>query len=136
VFEHLKPDDIAGVLEMLRRVSCPHALFSHQVDVRDHRSSEGLWMDRRLSYLDFLTLPSETWRFWNDNLIAYTNRWRKSDYVRALQAQGFEVAASRDTVWEGAMLPIPLAALHPDFQHYAEADLRVMAFLVYGRVVH
>lgn len=134
VFEHIKPELTIQVLRMLRKISDSHAIFSHQIDMRDHRSSEGVLIDRHLPYLAYLTLSAGQWRFWNDNRIAYTNRWRKSDYLRALEKCGFQVIGTNEKVWEGHSLPLPLSDLHPDFQSYTEADLRVMSMLVFGGV--
>lgn len=134
VLEHIKPEVVIQVLNMLRKISDPQAIYSHQVDMRDHRSSEGVLIDQRLSYLAYLTLSAKQWRFWNDNRIAYTNRWRKSDYLSILQQCGFRVLGISEKVWEGNNLPLQILDLHPDFQCYTEADLRVMSMLVYGRI--
>ncbi len=135
VLEHINPELAIQVLRMLRKISDSHAIFSHQIDMRDHRSSEGRLIDRRLPYLAYLTLSAAQWRFWNNNRIAYTSRWRKSDYLRVLEKSGFQVIGMNEKVWEGHSLPLPLSDLHPDFQSYTEADLRVMSMLVFGRVV-
>lgn len=134
VFEHIPPELFPSVLQMMKEVSGPGAIFSHQVDMRDHRSSEGFLVDARLFYLDYLTFSERSWRFWNGNRIAYTNRWRKSDYVDVLQKNGHAVEDSRDVVFEGPALPLGPGDLHPSFHHYTEDDLRVQASLIVGRV--
>ncbi|HEY0970494.1 MAG TPA: methyltransferase domain-containing protein [Gemmatimonadales bacterium] len=134
VFEHVPPEAFPPLLAMVREVSSSDALFSHQVDMRDHRSSEGVLVDSSLSYLDYLTFDQRRWRFWNGNALAYTNRWRKSDYCAALRDAGCEIVATDDIVYEGDFLPLERNRLHPDFLHYPESELRVMASLICGRV--
>jgi hypothetical protein len=135
VFEHVPPEAFPAILQMLQSVSRSDAVFSHQVDMRDHRSSEGFLVDPALSYLDYLTMSEKQWRFWNGNRIAYTNRWRKSDYVAVLEANGHSVGHCRDIRFEGDTLPLSPTDLHPSLRHYEEDELRVQASLLCGHIV-
>lgn len=58
----------------------------------------------------------------------YTNRLRRSEFVRIFEAAGFRTQIIRSEEWERS--PISRRSLAPEFRGLSDEDLRIQDFLV------
>jgi SAM-dependent methyltransferase len=86
--EHIPEQDLVPILAECRRLLRPDGVLSCRIDMRDHFSYE----DSRVSPYNFLRFPPAAWRLLNSRLL-YQNRLRLPDYVRLIEAAGFEVVS-------------------------------------------
>lgn len=85
-FEHVR--EPLRCISEIKRILIPGGVTAHAIDLRDHRDFE--------SPLEFLKETDESWdKLMEDYCHAvpggYMNRWRASDYKRALENEGFEI---------------------------------------------
>lgn len=86
VLEHVA--DPAVAIRQIARLLRPGGVTSHQIDLRDHRD-----FDRPLNFLRY---PDWIWRAATSRR-AYTNRWRRSAWIEALEREGLTVLAAEST---------------------------------------
>lgn len=119
VLEHIRLRDFPGTLRELHRVLVPGGCASHQVDLQDHLGGS-------LNNLRFTT------RRWEADWFArsgfYTNRIRFREMLAQFAAAGFYVADVHASHF-GA-LPLPRAALAPEFRNLPDEELLVSGFRV------
>ena len=99
----------------------------HQIDFRDHRDFA--------RPLEFLRYSDPLWRFISAG--SYTNRWRRSQFLSALERQGFGIVFETPTGDEinGDRVPSQYLDrirphLHSRFASLAREDLETLGCLV------
>lgn len=118
-FEHYTPEQVAAELRRMRDALRPGGILSHVVDHRDHR-----WhADKSISPLLHLTLDEETYAKQFANPLDYHNRWMKSDWVRVIEAHGFEVEARTVIAMTPDLAPLASDQFAPAFRSLPEDDL-------------
>ena len=107
VFEHVTVKALNSILAHSRRILKSEGLAWHHVDYSDHYAHTF----KDLSLINFLRYGERRWNMIGQSDLHYQNRLRKSDYVRAFRAAGFEVAHCIDNfgVSEEQARRIPLA---------------------------
>jgi hypothetical protein len=92
VFEHVTPEALTAILAHSRRILKPDGIAWHHVDYSDHYAHTF----KDLSLINFLRYGERLWNAIGQSDLHYQNRLRKSDYVRAFEAAGFEVVRAVD----------------------------------------
>jgi SAM-dependent methyltransferase len=92
VFEHVTPQALTSILEHSRRILKPGGLAWHNIDYSDHYA----YTFKDLSLINFLRYKEGFWSMFGQSDLHYQNRLRRSDYVRAFEAAGFEVVHAID----------------------------------------
>jgi hypothetical protein len=87
VLEHVKPEDLRGILRDAPAVLSERGIMCHGVDHSDHREHQ----DSSISRVDFLKYTDEQWRWLCFNPQHYTNRLRHSDYIAMIAEENYEV---------------------------------------------
>lgn len=86
--EHVPEPDIVKILAECWRILRPGGFISCRVDMVDHF----VYFDPRISEYNFLKFSDATWRLLTSSL-CFTNRLRHSDYLRIMNAAGFQIVA-------------------------------------------
>lgn len=119
VLEHIRRDEFADTMRELRRIQRPGGVGSHQVDFRDHLGGGR----NNLRFGD---------AFWERPGVAaagfYTNRIAPSEMLEHFDACGFAVTVRSTSHHDGP--PLPRRALHPQFHHVSDDDLRIAGYHV------
>ena len=116
--EHIPQPMLNGVFQEFRRLSTPHAVMSHFIDMADHY----IHFDATVSPYNFLRFSTRTWSAINHSL-QYLNRRRISDDRALHQAAGFTIMHEEsDSSVAPLLVETPLAA---EFRSYTHADLAV-----------
>lgn len=128
VLEHVTPEALTSILAHSRRILKPEGRCWHNVDFTDHYSHT----HRGLSAINFLRYSDGFWNVIGQNDILYQNRMRRSDYLKAFEAAGFEVVRAIDHADStGGIGRVPLSRR---FAAYPVEDLACMsARFVLGR---
>lgn len=107
VFEHVTPEALKAILEHSRRILKPEGVAWHHVDYSDHYAHTF----KDLSLINFLRYDERTWNLIGQSDLHYQNRLRRSDYVHAFEAAGFEIVKAIDQlgVSEAQAREAPLA---------------------------
>lgn len=112
VLEHVRREDLAPLLQQLRRVTAPGGVGLHFIDFQDH-------LGGGLQHLRFSDA------FWASPLVGraavYVNRLGLSAMVGRFRRAGFEVTVTEATVWERR--PAGPAKPHPEAMRPAADDL-------------
>jgi SAM-dependent methyltransferase len=118
VLEHVRREDLAPLLQQLRRVTAPDGIGLHFIDFQDH-------LGGGLQHLRFSDA------FWASPLVGragvYVNRLGLSAMVRRFQRAGFGVTVAEAMVWETR--PRGPAKPHPEAMRPASDDLVARATL-------
>lgn len=125
--EHVS--DPAKTLESIRRVLRRGGVTAHLIDFRDH--------DNFSKPFEFLKVDSAAWarRFKDPATVhLYMNRWRSSDFEKAMARDGFEVL-KRQTLTRIPVDEKMRSSFHPDFQKYDAEDLSAAVVLLVARKV-
>jgi SAM-dependent methyltransferase len=112
VLEHVRKNELEGVLQELKRVLKPDAFSSHNIDFQDHldgalnnlRFSDGVWESSFFAKSGF-----------------YTNRIPAIMMHAMFKTAGFEVMQEGFGKWPA--LPTPRKYMHADYQMYRDRDL-------------
>jgi hypothetical protein len=119
VLEYLAAEKLFEMLQEFRRISAPHAVASHSIDLSDQYAS----FDSRITQFNFLRFSDWLWRCLNNPIIPL-NRLRVSDYRRAFAESGFQIVDETDQRGDPTQLArTPLAAR---FRGYSVEDLLVL----------
>jgi hypothetical protein len=126
VFEHVPAEAIRALLGEAHRTGSAAALLSHHIDLRDHYAK----FDRSVGVYNSLRFSSRQWRYLNSRMEPQ-NRLRHSDYLRLIDAAGFELLLDDSRTGSDAHF----AAVRPaaEFRRYGEDDLRVIDMWVAAR---
>jgi hypothetical protein len=92
VFEHVTPEALTSILIHSKKILKPGGIAWHHIDYSDHYAHTF----KDLSLINFLRYSQSTWNAIGQSDLHYQNRLRKSDYVRAIEATGFEVVRCID----------------------------------------
>ena len=76
VLEHIGPEELAEILREAGRMLRQGGISAHVVDPTDHFSHA----DAEISRINFLRFEDSEWSKYNDNVFAYQNRLRDSQY--------------------------------------------------------
>lgn len=117
VLEHIRPDQLKGLLVALKDKLTPKGLMSHGVDHSDHRAHQ----DPRLTSIDFLRYSDRTWDLLHINPQDYTNRLRHPDYLRLFDEAGYEVEVTQNILGKGLL---ERAGEVPLWGRFAEMDVQ------------
>ena len=128
VLEHFPPRMLAEAITEMRRVCSDSAVMSHFIGMADQFAN----FDQSITPFNNLKYSARKWR-WLNNSIIPQNRLRVSDYCRAYEQAGFEVAFREDT--NGAESDLASIRLAADFEHYDKQDLLVLFSWLVGRPV-
>jgi len=119
VLEHVRRGVVPEMARELRRVLRAGGVCSHQVDLRDHLGGS----------LNNMRIPSAWWeKEWMACSGFYTNRLRKSEFLRVFEEAGFYAQIVSLQTWDDS--PISRQALAREFRGLSDEDLRVRDFLV------
>lgn len=118
VLEHVRREDLAPLLQQLRRVTAPDGVGLHFIDFQDH-------LGGGLQHLRFSDV------FWASPLVGragvYVNRFGLSTMVGRFRRAGFEVTVAEAMMWERR--PAGPAKPHPEAMRPAADDLVARAAL-------
>lgn len=118
VLEHVRREDMAPLLQQLRRVTAPDGIGLHGIDFQDH-------LGGGLQHLRFSD------QFWASPLVGragiYVNRLGLSAMVGRFRRAGFEVTVGEAVVWERR--PPGPRKPHPEATRPAADDLVARALL-------
>jgi SAM-dependent methyltransferase len=112
VLEHVRKDQLTGVINELRRILKPGAYSSHNIDLQDH-------LDRALNNLRFSEKLWESDFFANSGF--YTNRIPAVVMHDMFRVAGFEIEEEGFGRWPA--LPTPRRSMHIDFGRYQDEEL-------------
>ena len=119
--EHVPQDDVVRILAECRRILADDGVMSFRIDYQDHFA----YFDRRISVYNFLRYSERAWTWYNPAL-HYQNRLRHSDYLRTIDATGFEVLEEHRTdATEADRALLRTLPVDRRFRHYAPPDLGV-----------
>jgi len=125
--EHVPLEELRPLLGECRRLLRADGVISCGVDLGDHFS----YFDPGISEYNFLRYSERVWRAFNSAL-AYQNRLRYPDYVRAFEDAGFEVVALEKGAPDDAQLAaVPVASELR--RHYTEEELAVRWLTIVAR---
>ena len=120
VFQYIPRPVLDGLLAEFRRVGRSGAVHSHHI----HPGDQFALTDRNLHPLNFLRYTERQWQRLDSPFIRQT-RLRISDYRAAFQRAGLRIVSEEN---RGAVLDeLRRLRLAPEFQNYAEDDLRVVS---------
>ncbi|MGH3627621.1 MAG: methyltransferase domain-containing protein [Sciscionella sp.] len=118
VLEHVRRAQVPAMAHEMRRVLRDEGICSHQIDIRDHLGGA----------LNNLRVPSAVWeREWMARSGFYTNRLRRSEFIRIFESAGFRAHIIRGEEWERS--PISRRSLASEFRGLTDEDLRIQDFL-------
>lgn len=119
VLEHVRREAVPGMARELRRVLRAGGVCSHQVDLKDHLGGS----------LNNLRIASGWWeKDWMARSGFYTNRLRKTDFIRIFTEAGFATETVAVDQWDRS--PISRHSLAQEFRALSDDDLRVRGFSV------
>ncbi len=119
VFEHIRPRVIAGILRESYRVLKPGGLACHFIDESDHWQHN----DKSISRVNFLRFSDGMHRLTHLNSLNFHNRLRHPEYVRILEACGFEMLREERTVDVASLKALTDLPLAPRFRSFSREDL-------------
>lgn len=117
VLEHVRRQQMPGILRELRRVLRDDGVASHRIDLMDHLGGS----------LNNLRFSGKLWesRFFADSGF-YTNRFRYRELCNLFEAAGFAVDVLGTDRWDH--LPTPRSQLAAEFVSLPEEELLVSGF--------
>ncbi len=127
--EHIPPADIQWILQECHRILRDGGLGSFLIDYLDHYS----YFDPSISNYNYLQYSDTAWAFFNPGL-HYQNRLRHSDYMKLLEAAGFEIVdEQRREATEPELRVIQGLSTAKRFRSYSPGDLAVRQALILAR---
>lgn len=120
VLEYVPRAPFGELLREFRRVAKPGAVTSHYIRLSDQFHH----FDRSLSPFHFLRYPAALWR-WLDSPIIPQSRLRICDCREIFAESGWRIFREDNTL--GSLEDLRRVPLAPEFRHYREEDLRVVA---------
>ena len=118
VMEYIPHGPLVALLAEMNRIGAPGAVHSHEVDLADQYH----FFDPSITPFNFLRFSDTAWR-WIDNPLIPLTRLRASDYRRAFDQAGLELAD--ETLDLGDPAALAATPLSDRFQSYDADDLRV-----------
>lgn len=119
-FEHYTPEQVDTELARMREALRPGGILSHVMDHRDHR-----WhADKSISPLLHLTLDDDDYAKQFANPLDYHNRWMMSEWVKAIEAHGFEVEARTVIPMTPDLVPLARERFAPSFRGLTDDELQ------------
>lgn len=131
VLEHVPPATIARLLTESRRVLRRGGVHVARVCPGDHFAER----DPRITTAHHLRFSERSWRWIGGSGLAYHNRLRASDFVRAFEEAGFTVAVLQRRVDERARAALAAGIERPNdhFARYDPVDLATTSFHLVAR---
>jgi len=117
--EHIRGENLAGILAEFRRLGRPQAMMSHLIDMRDHYAD----FDPSITVYNFLKFSSRWWFLFN-NPLHFQNRLRVSDYHRIHERAGWAIQGEESV--EGPLSDFRKIQPTKDFKDYSERDLLIV----------
>lgn len=134
IFSHAALEHVRDPQQCIRelgRLLKPGGVTAHQIDLRDHRDFS--------KPLDFLKESPETWQKIVQEMCKYDgalymNRWRRSQWIKGFQEQGFEVLeAETNMKWDKSKVMEILPQLDKNYRHDVDDLESISMFLVAKR---
>ncbi|MFN8582185.1 MAG: methyltransferase domain-containing protein [Gemmatimonadaceae bacterium] len=131
VFEHVPPATIDAMLAESRRILRPGGLHVARICPGDHFADR----DRRITTAHHLRYSERSWRWIGGSGLAYHNRLRSDDFVRAFTRAGYRVLDVQCRIDERARLAIAngVERPHASFAHYGIDDLATTSMHIVAR---
>lgn len=124
--EHIPKNDIAAILQELRRIMRPDGVVLMQIDYGDHFKG----FDPSISSFNFLTYSDEDWESFQSRF-QYVNRLRHSEYLQLFREAGFELLSDQPDRRPPEQQI--LERLAPRFRSFSPEDLFTLGALIVGR---
>ncbi len=122
VLEHIAVDCLEHELEVWRRLLKPNGICIHVIDNSDHFEHR----DKRLSRLNFLSLPDWQWQLACFNRQNYQNRLRHSDYIELFRDHGYAIVHEDGQPDQHAMRDVEQMRLNRRFAGRPAQDLAIL----------
>jgi SAM-dependent methyltransferase len=125
VLEHVDADKFLLAAQTWHRILKPGRQFVAQVGLDDHLAfHQGRFGSKR-----YMRYSERAWRMLIGNSVQYINRLTASEIIGLLTDVGFSIE-SIETDSSGDTAP---DAVHPDYRHQSEADIRAVRLMVRAR---
>ncbi len=129
VLEHIPEPVLVELTAEWARLLKPGGHCVHIIDNSDHFEHR----DKRLSRLNFLTVPDWAWRLACLNRQNYQNRMRHSEYVALFEASSLDLVHAAGDVDRKALADLAGLPLQPRFAGRDKADLAVLTSIIVAR---
>lgn len=123
VLEHIPRQVLRAIFREFARLLRPEVgRMCHIIDNSDHWAHG----DRRLSMLNFLRYPENTWKWFAMNPLDFMNRMRHSEYVALLRDSGFDIALDASSPDAKALHELGKLPVSDEFRHFTPTDLAIL----------
>lgn len=132
VFEHIPPEGLHAIMAESKRLLRPSGVHAARINPSDH-FSEG----NPITSVNFLKYSQQSWRWIGGSGLAFHNRLRGIDHLRAFERAGFNVVRARTDTDQQALdaLENRDVVLHADFSAYTPQELACRTVYVVARNV-
>jgi SAM-dependent methyltransferase len=120
VFEHIPKDILSSIMKEARRILKKNGTAVHLIDLSDHFEHQ----DTTISEINFLKYSEKAWKYIAGNQFAYTNRLRRSDFVKIFTSQGFDIVEEISVIDQNSKKLLSNGFLvHEDYKKFSVDDL-------------
>jgi hypothetical protein len=120
VMQQVPTEVIRGLMRESMRILRPGGLSLHNVGCNDQYA----FMDRRISFVNFLQYSESQWRKWNNSL-QYQNRLRAPEFLMLAADAGLEVIYKQTAVRPGTREALATLEIAPEFHQFSLEDMAI-----------